>query len=77
MEFGISFITVSVVSLWLIRKEANYILGMELDGGITLSLIILAGIVILIGWFTSLSFIFEYFDSDPYYCEFCAKGVKI
>ena len=77
MDFCIFFIILSVISYCLIRKEADYILGMGLNGALTLSMIILAGIVFFIIWLTSIYFIFEYFDSDPYYCEFCAKGVKI
>lgn len=74
MVFCVFFIVLTLASLWLTKKEANYILGFELNGGITLSLIILAGIVILIGWFTSLYFIFDYLEANPYYCEFCEKG---
>ena len=73
MGFGVIFIILSVVSFWLIRKEANYILEMGLNGALTLSLIILAGIVIIILWLTSLFLIFEYIEPNPYYCEFCAS----
>ena len=73
MDFCIFFIILSVISYWLIRKEANYILGMGLNGALTLSMIILAGIVVFIIWLISIYFIFEYLDPNPYYCEFCAN----
>lgn len=71
------FITLTIVFIWLMKKEANYILGLELNGGMTLSMIILAGIVIFICWLTSIYLIFEYLDPDPYYCEYCERGGRI
>ena len=71
------FIILTIVFIWLMNKEANYILGMGLNGALTLSMIILAGIVFFIIWLTSIYFIFEYLDPNPYYCEFCEKGGKI
>ena len=73
MELSIFFIVTIIASVFLIRKEANYILEMGLNGGVTLSLIILAVIVICLGGITSLYFIFDFFDPNPYYCEFCDK----
>ena len=73
MEFSIFFIIIIMASVFLIRKEANYILEMELNGGFTLSLIILAVIVICLGCITSLYFIFDFIDPNPYYCDFCDK----
>ena len=70
----IFFIVLTIMAVWLIRKESNYILEMGLNGGTTLSLVIIAGVVIVIGWCTSLYYIFEYFNPDPYSCEFCATG---
>ena len=71
------FIILTIVFIWLTRKEANYILGMELNGEVMLSMIILAGIVFFIIWLNSIYFIFEYLDPNPYYCEFCEKGRQI
>ena len=71
------FIILTIVFIWLMKKEANYILGMELNGGMTLCMIILAGIVIFICWLISIYFIFEYLDPNPYYCEFCEKERRI
>ena len=77
MAEGLIFIILTIVFMWLMKKEANYILEMELNGGMTLCMIILAGIVIFICWLISIYFIFEYLDPNPYYCEFCEKGRRI
>ena len=71
------FIILTTVFIWLMKKEANYILGMGLNGALTLSMLILAGIVFFIIWLTSIYFIFEYLDPNPYYCEFCENDRRI
>lgn len=69
----IFFFVLTILVIILIRKEANYILDMGYSSGLTLSLIVFSGIVLFLFWIGCSILLFNYFNPNPYECEFCNK----
>ena len=69
----IFFFVLTILVFFLIRKEANSILDMGYNSGITLSLIVFSGIVLFLFWLGCTILLFNYFNPNPYACEFCNK----